>query len=560
MEVKLVAKTYPIQGASDMQVVEEAASMCYKSIPTPDFRIAKACYASGHCYDEETEVLTQRGFVKWPDVNENDLIGAVDPDSGEFLGFEKPISIIKKHFDGDMIRIKHRSASLYVTDGHKLYVSISKTAKQRVNPKYQLIEANKMLKTGKMVYESPIRFKTYATNKNNKVGDGDIIYSLFGFFIGDGYAEPDCTDKSQKIRFHLRKDRKIKFLKHICSELGFDVNDLKNDKYVVDLKGYTQKWFRNSFYNKKTGEKTFPDKFYEMSKNQFECFLDGLIQSDGYYYGIERNTQYSTTSYELANKIQTLCSINGRTASIGAKEFEKYNLYNIYIFRNNRVSLPMVNDSRNKKAYAKKEHFSGTVYCAEVSSGLLVVRRDGCVCLCGNCSVLEHISFTFHIKGVSRALLAQLTRHRHASFTVQSQRYVSYEDGFDYVNPFSVGALAYDFFDDDMKDAQSHYNRYIDLGEKPENARAILPNACCTELYLTMNARALIESSNERLCTRAQAEIREMFKKMKEQVAIYSPVIANWMVPKCEKFEKYPFCTEHKSCGRHPKLSEVYKK
>ena len=191
MKVELVAKTEPISGGSDMSVVEQAACICYNSEPTDDFRVAKACYEYGHCYDEETEVLTQRGFVKWPDVNENDLIGAVDPDSGEFLGFEKPIAIIQKHFDGDMVRIKHRSASLYVTDGHKLYVSISKTAKQRVNPKYQLVEANKMLKTGKMVYESPIRLKTYATNKNNKVEDGDIIYSLFGFFIGDGYAEPD---------------------------------------------------------------------------------------------------------------------------------------------------------------------------------------------------------------------------------------------------------------------------------------------------------------------------------------------------------------------------------
>lgn len=174
-------------------------------------------------------------------------------------------------------------------------------------------------------------------------------------------------------------------------------------------------------------------------------------------------------------------------------------------------------------------------------------------------SILEHISFTFHIKGVSRALLAQLSRHRHISLSVQSQRYNVYDDGFGYVNPFMEDTIAYGFFETDMKVAQDHYNRYIVMGEKPENARAVLPNACCTELYLTMNARALIEASNKRLCTRAQSEIREMFQKMKEQVSIYSPTIANWMVPQCEKNEKYPFCQEHKSCGRHPKLSEVYK-
>lgn len=208
-------------------------------------------------------------------------------------------------------------------------------------------------------------------------------------------------------------------------------------------------------------------------------------------------------------------------------------------------------------------------------SDMQVVEQAACVCYnseptpdyriakacynSGHLSTWEHISFTFHIKGVSRALLAQLSRHRHISLSVQSQRYNVYDDGFGYVNPFMEGTVAYDFFESDISELQDNYNRYIEIGEKPENARAILPNACCTELYITANARALIEMSNLRLCTRAQAEIREMFQKMKEQVSIYSPMIANWMVPQCEKNEKYPFCPEHKSCGRHPKLSEVYK-
>lgn len=215
-------------------------------------------------------------------------------------------------------------------------------------------------------------------------------------------------------------------------------------------------------------------------------------------------------------------------------------------------------------------------YPIEGASDMQIVENAACVCYnskptpdfriakaCyrdGHWSILEHISFTFHIKGVSRALLAQLSRHRHISLSVQSQRYNVYDDGFRYVNPFMEGTVAYDFFESDISELQDNYNIYIEIGEKPENARAILPNACCTELYLTMNARALIEASNKRLCTRAQSEIREMFQKMKEQVSIYSPIIANWMVPQCEKNEKYPFCPEHKSCGRHPKLSEVYKK
>lgn len=209
-------------------------------------------------------------------------------------------------------------------------------------------------------------------------------------------------------------------------------------------------------------------------------------------------------------------------------------------------------------------------------SDMQVVEQAACVCYkseptpdyriakacynSGHLSTWEHISFTFHIKGVSRALLAQLSRHRHISLSVSSQRYICYDDGFGYVNPFMEGTVAYDFFESDISELQDNYNRYIVMGEKPENARAVLPNACCTELFLTMNARALIEASNKRLCTRAQSEIREMFQKMKEELLIHSPIVGERMVPQCEKNEKYPFCPEHKSCGRHPKLSEVYKK
>lgn len=176
----------------------------------------------------------------------------------------------------------------------------------------------------------------------------------------------------------------------------------------------------------------------------------------------------------------------------------------------------------------------------------------------GHQSVLEHISFTFHVTGVSRALLAQLSRHRHISLSVQSQRYVAM-DNFDYVNPFS-GEDA-DIFKDMMASiAADYYILKKNHGAANEDARAVLPNACCTELYVTINARSLIEMSHLRLCTRAQSEIRSMFTMIKEQVATVCPELAAWMVPSCEANPKYPFCPEgSRCCGRHPKLADVYK-
>lgn len=178
----------------------------------------------------------------------------------------------------------------------------------------------------------------------------------------------------------------------------------------------------------------------------------------------------------------------------------------------------------------------------------------------GHRSVLEHTSFVFHISGVSRALLAQLSRHRHISLSVASQRYIKYDNGFNYVNPFRPGSEASNFFEECMdEDAENYRQLSTYFNEKNEDARSVLPNACCTELYMTANARTLIEISWLRLCSRSQTEIREMFQEIKKQVSAVAPEIAQWMVPQCEKNPKYPFCTEAKSCGRHPKLSEVYK-
>lgn len=182
----------------------------------------------------------------------------------------------------------------------------------------------------------------------------------------------------------------------------------------------------------------------------------------------------------------------------------------------------------------------------------------------GHQSVLEFAQFTFHITGVSRALLAQLTRHRISGFAVRSQRYTN-EDGFDFVVPptISKNKEALLEYYDIMKHTRQSYKKLQDLGVPNEDARMVLPNACETVLEYTANTRSLINFFNERLCTRAQWEIRELAKKIKQVVEEYDDqcaLIANTMfVPKCEKYGKeFAFCPEHKSCGRHPRLKDVF--
>ncbi len=145
----------------------------------------------------------------------------------------------------------------------------------------------------------------------------------------------------------------------------------------------------------------------------------------------------------------------------------------------------------------------------------------------GHHSVFEHIYFTFKIEGISRACSHQLVRHRHCSFTQRSQRYCS-EDGFDFVTPPSVEE---GLFWNDMDDIRSWYEIYQERNVPNEDARYILPNACATSLYLSCNLRELIHMANERLCSRAQWEIRELVKEMCELVDCRLHFM---LVPKCK--------------------------
>lgn len=129
----------------------------------------------------------------------------------------------------------------------------------------------------------------------------------------------------------------------------------------------------------------------------------------------------------------------------------------------------------------------------------------------GHTSVIEHVSFTFEIEGISRACSHQLVRHRIASFTQKSQRYVN-ENMFSYVCPNSIKKLGEDYeqrFDDDMTRIQQMYDFWVNVIPK-EDARYVLPNACTTSLTLTMNLRALLNFWKLRTDSHAQWEIREL--------------------------------------------------
>ena len=165
----------------------------------------------------------------------------------------------------------------------------------------------------------------------------------------------------------------------------------------------------------------------------------------------------------------------------------------------------------------------------------------------GHHSVIEHAVFTFSVEGVSRSLTHQLVRHRVASYSQQSQRYVSMDTP-TYVIPKTVEAdpELKKVYEDTMKDIWESYNKLVEK-IPPEDARYVLPNGCTTNITITMNARELFHFFTLRCCNRAQWEIRDLADEMLRECKRVSPIIFANAGPPCVRGP----CPEGKlTCGK----------
>lgn len=173
----------------------------------------------------------------------------------------------------------------------------------------------------------------------------------------------------------------------------------------------------------------------------------------------------------------------------------------------------------------------------------------------GHESPLEHISFTFGIEGISRACSHQLVRHRIASYSQKSQRYVS-ENEFDFVIPESIlnndeAKSSYDYC---MNIIDRTYEELVKIGIKKEDARMVLPNACETQIVVTMNARSLLNFFKHRCCNRAQWEIRSVADEMLRQCKKVAPNLFKYAGPSCLKGK----CSEGKMSCKNPRKLEEF--
>lgn len=188
---------------------------------------------------------------------------------------------------------------------------------------------------------------------------------------------------------------------------------------------------------------------------------------------------------------------------------------------------------------SRREGASEAVESLDLEKARRILRR---VISYGHYSVIEHASFTFSLEGVSRVMTHQLVRHRIASYTQQSQRYVAYDALEHYVVPKSIqrDEEARKIFEEALEKASEAYQKLLKCNVPKEDARFVLPSAAKTNIVVTMNARELRHLFNLRCCERSQWEIREVATEMLRQVKRLAPALFENAGPFCVEFGYCP--------------------
>lgn len=497
----------------------------------------------GHwgCYSSDTEVLTENGWTYWNEVVKETVLAAYNTKSG-VVEFEKPSAVQRWDYDDKMYSLYGQALDFLVSPDHRMIVQ---------NRKKNGSWSESYAVTAEEVYGKPVRYITTGNlSKNERVEfstpiEDPLFWSLIGFWIGDG----DKHSSTNVIRFHLRLQRKIDYLKSICDSLGIEVYTTENDKYNVSFPNIGE-WMRENCLDD-GGNKKIPNGYMRLETNLVQNLFDGLRNSDG---TTRRNTwAYSTTSKTLADQMQAIASVNDLKFTLNVEMRENPNHSDLYILRLTDRIYPRVEVSQNSRSRTYIEewvNYRGQIHCATVSTGALIVRRNGKVAICGNC--LEHPAISLDCVGFVHNVMVQARTHRvGVSFDVQSQRYTGRrvlkvatgdlkpEEVF-YVRPEGLyldrKGHKYEWRKDDyerqlkfcLAASERYAEGYNTRGMAEEHLRDYLPQNIRQNFVVTWNLRSALHFLDLRAKLDAQIEIQALSEAMVPVMKEWAPEIFSY--------------------------------
>ena len=333
-------------------------------------------YEPPHCFTEGTEILTKEGWIDFKNINSETLIATVNVNDLSFKDFTKPSKIINEPYKGKVYKLPH--GEITITPQHKLLGNLITKSTDRVKSynDVNIILPEEVIRNRKNIFREMRMFS--ACNSDNyfvKTNSEDyLLGAYYGFFLGDG-----CC-KHKKVYFHLKKKRKILFLEDLLLKLDIEYSVTKYKDGTVNFIVDPQQIDFRSFYDK-DGNKILPTDLINYNIDFLHGLFLGLQQSDG---SIKRKTWiYDTTSKPLMEQILSLCPLIGLTGIL----YNTYDHYRIGFKTDNNV---LVNDSRKPDSKVVEEDYDGNVYCVEVPSNGIIIRKNGQVLITHNSSPMEH--------------------------------------------------------------------------------------------------------------------------------------------------------------------------
>lgn len=312
------------------------------------------------CYDSETEVLTTEGWKAWPKVTGREQFCTLNLRSQEIEYQAATAAHLNLDYSGEMCKIQNAYMDVLVTPNHYMLVCPTTTVRGRKKLDYKLIQARELLnlshahmKGGQKPYECENLFS-------------HDLMALYGFALGDGHR----PERGHKLTFHLRKQRKIEYLRSLVP----DIQEQSGDTFVMEYP------FDFDIYDGK-GVK-YLDPALIMSTDAYAIF-EGLMNSDG--SESKTTKRFSTTSQSLADGFMQLCVHLG----FGFSASKQGELTNINVVED--WIKPEINKYIGSDTKMEVVQHSGKVFCVTVPNGTLYIRRNGIGMWCGN-SPLEHVA------------------------------------------------------------------------------------------------------------------------------------------------------------------------
>lgn len=477
-----------------------------------------------HCYHPNMEVLTVHGWKRWGDCGPQETFLVPDPVTRTYR--LETLDVLVFPADEDMYVFENERMSYSVTADHKMWF------KGKYQQSFTKVPVQRMSKWG---WFDPL---TGYALPGDIDGDGDDRFRFIGFFLGDGSGA-----SLNRVSFHFVKDRKKDYLEELLQRLSIAYTVAPSrthedgDVYYVETPDFLREWVDPML---RAADKTFPlERLNELTLNEAIGLFDGLANSDGSVAWERDQLGFTSASETLVKLFSALAPLAG----FDAHQVRGGSLFRATAYAPGRTSL------ESRAQYHRRERYTGSVYCATTSTGLLAVRGgpDKFGFVCGNTTPFEMCELKFHARAPILAL-RQWIRHRTANVNEESARYSEMTDEFyipdlDVIQPqskdnkqgrageFSL-AQKIEFRDAIAESYEHSYATYKGLlgpdDKDPllarELARTVMPVGSYSEFYWKIDLWNLMHFLKLRADSHAQYEIRVYAQAMADIITPIFPV------------------------------------